>query len=314
MTEKPYDSKELMKEFEEQQAFKEKFMVADSVPPPRPKSSKDFDEKKTYYSNKYEAYRAGKYKGSKASHKTKLRAANLAMPGPSGLIPPPPPILQDRPINVKALKAMPYMSAGAAFLVFSMAVWVMPDLGGIAFGFIGGIFIYFVTYSIYLDSRKNYEAQLKRQGQTALPDFSKFAGLGREEELEFVRISKEKIAQIRANTSKGINCKNIAEKITSICDAAGRILDLVNKEPKRLTEVKNFLDQSLDQTTTIVREFATLQGQTTDKEKFAVTAKNFEDLLNLLDTKFKEVYEKFLDNNYLNLEVDIETLKRTIQS
>jgi 5-bromo-4-chloroindolyl phosphate hydrolysis protein len=106
-----------------------------------------------------------------------------------------------------------------------------------------------------------------------------------------------------ANTR--INNPELSERLTRITDSARKILAVIEEDPRDLRRARKFLNTYLEGAHKVTQGYARsveLTSSTTLNE-------NFRKVLGTIEEVFAEQYEKLLENDVLDLDVQIEVLR-----
>lgn len=109
------------------------------------------------------------------------------------------------------------------------------------------------------------------------------------------------------------NIKNIKfdQHLRRIIEKARGILSLIEEDPKDLTRARKFLKVYLDGTQRVTESYAKTHSKDATTE---VLDKNFQEVLDSIETTFDEQHKKLLENDQFDLDVKIEVLKTQLKN
>jgi len=193
---------------------------------------------------------------------------------------------------------MPYKSFAAALLGITTGVTAFmlsgyTLLASILIGFVALIGFY-LAYGV--DPRQD------KTGNISL-------SVDPDEVFEALEAAEAKIAIIE-NSRKDIKNIKFDQHLRRIIEKARGILKLIEDDPKDLYRARKFLKVYLDGTARVTESYAKTHG------KDASTAeldKNFQEVLDSIESTFDEQHKKLLENDQLDLDVKIEVLKTQLK-
>ncbi len=134
-------------------------------------------------------------------------------------------------------------------------------------------------------------------------------GVNPDEVFEALEAAEAKIAIIESSRKDIKNIK-FDQHLRRIIEKARGILKLIEDDPKDLYRARKFLKVYLDGTARVTESYAKTHG------KDASTAeldKNFQEVLDSIESTFDEQHKKLLENDQLDLDVKIEVLKTQLK-
>jgi 5-bromo-4-chloroindolyl phosphate hydrolysis protein len=106
----------------------------------------------------------------------------------------------------------------------------------------------------------------------------------------------------------------IWQKTSHLYKVARRILTIVSEQPHRFRAARSFFSTYLDSTLTILEKYTFLLSQPVRNEEMVMTLKKTESMLDDITTAMEEELIRVLSDDVLNLDVEIETLKKSLGS
>ncbi|MCW5771536.1 MAG: 5-bromo-4-chloroindolyl phosphate hydrolysis family protein [Rhodospirillaceae bacterium] len=180
--------------------------------------------------------------------------------------------------------------AGATFLTAWMAAGQsLPAAIGIGLGALLG---FFLTYGLDAYGEKGVDANSGvsvLDVQTALAD------------------ARTRIAAIEATGKRlsGPTAYELRQKLRDVVAAAGKVLHLIEEDPRDLRRARKFLNVYLESARTVAENYANTSAKAPSPEMEA----KFRAVLDDLKATCEEQYQKLLENDTLDLDAQIEVLK-----
>lgn len=97
----------------------------------------------------------------------------------------------------------------------------------------------------------------------------------------------------------------LRQKIRDVVAAAGKVLHLIEEDPRDLRRARKFLNVYLDSAKTVTENYAATSAKSHSPEMEA----KFRAVLDDLETTCEEQYKRLLENDTLDLDAQIEVLK-----
>jgi len=193
----------------------------------------------------------------------------------------------------------PFKSVGAILLAITtgLTAFLLVDYNlfqSILFGFVT-LLGFYMAYGI--DPRRD------KTGNISL-------GVSADEVFEALEAAEIKISTIET-ARKSIKNIEFDQHLKRIIRKAKDILALIEDDPKDLTRARKFLKVYLDGTARVTESYAKTHGKDATTE---VLDKNFQEVLDSIETTFDEQHKKLLENDQFDLDVKIEVLKTQLKN
>jgi 5-bromo-4-chloroindolyl phosphate hydrolysis protein len=119
--------------------------------------------------------------------------------------------------------------------------------------------------------------------------------------------ARARIAAIEAAGKRltGANAYELRQKVRDVVTAAGKVLHLIEEDPRDLRRARKFLHVYLDGAKTVTENYAATSAKSPSPEMEA----KFRSVLDDLETTCEEQYRRLLENDTLDLDAQIEVLK-----
>ena len=189
------------------------------------------------------------------------------------------------------LKTMGALVIGAATFAtaFLAADQSLPAAIAIGLGALLGLFL---TYGVDARGAKGVAAD---------------AGITAEEVNEALTEARGRIGALEeaGKRLQGAAAYELRQKIRDVVAAAGKVLHLIEEDPRDLRRARKFLNVYLDSAKTVTENYASTAAKAPSPEMEA----KFKAVLDDLKTTCEEQYKKLLENDTLDLDAQIEVLK-----
>lgn len=106
---------------------------------------------------------------------------------------------------------------------------------------------------------------------------------------------------------------SVKTKLQDISRTVENILENFKKDPKDIKAAKNFLNYYLDATINLIGKYEDLSTRRVKSENIQATLAKAESLMNIIRESFHKQYEKLLEDDVMNLDVEIEVLEKTLK-
>lgn len=106
-----------------------------------------------------------------------------------------------------------------------------------------------------------------------------------------------------------IECVELTERLNRITGQAREVIDVLAEQPDKLRRARRFLSTYLDGAERVAKGYA----RTHQRSSSVVLDDNFRQVLVTIEDVFEEQYEKLLEDDVLNLDVQIEVLKTQLE-
>ncbi|MGF1644255.1 MAG: 5-bromo-4-chloroindolyl phosphate hydrolysis family protein [Thiotrichales bacterium] len=123
-----------------------------------------------------------------------------------------------------------------------------------------------------------------------------------------IQEAERKILDIEHQGLK-LGSADLSARLRRIVDIAHDVMELLEKKPSELRRARKFLNVYLDGAQRVVAGFARTQAKTHSE----LLLGNFRDVLETIETTFRQQREKLLANDMLDLDIQIEVLKKQLQ-
>jgi 5-bromo-4-chloroindolyl phosphate hydrolysis protein len=133
------------------------------------------------------------------------------------------------------------------------------------------------------------------------------AGVSAEEVHEALTEARGRIAALEEAGKRlaGATAYELRQKIRDIVAAAGKVLHLIEEDPRDLRRARKFLNVYLDSAKTVTENYAATSAKAPSPEMEA----KFKAMLDDMKKTCEEQYAKLLENDTLDLDAQIEVLK-----
>lgn len=127
---------------------------------------------------------------------------------------------------------------------------------------------------------------------------------------KILKNGKEKIKALR---DSGGNIKEpaIRTEIDKIAVTAEKIFQDFSKDPKDIKAARQFITYYLDAAINVIKQYADLSDNAPDKKDLQIKVT---ELLKTLSKSFETQLKKLYEDDFLNLEVEMKVLEKTIKS
>ncbi|AGK98509.1 5-bromo-4-chloroindolyl phosphate hydrolysis family protein [Clostridium pasteurianum] len=122
-----------------------------------------------------------------------------------------------------------------------------------------------------------------------------------------------KVTEIK-RLSKQIKKVSIKNKIDEICTIADKIFQYLKENPKRVSNIRRFLNYYLDAMINILKKYISIYNQEVDSAEITHSLSKVEELLDTVKKAFTEQQEKLLSNDMDALDTEIELFKDIMKS
>ncbi len=115
------------------------------------------------------------------------------------------------------------------------------------------------------------------------------------------------------NKTRMIRNNDAAKKIQEICKVGIEIFDDIKKNPSDLRKIKTFINYYLDSTEKIINQYVDLSGRTDVTPDVRESLAKVEGLLDEIKKTFDRQLASLLEDDLLDLNVELEVLKKTMK-
>jgi hypothetical protein len=136
----------------------------------------------------------------------------------------------------------------------------------------------------------------------------KLGGYSTEELSDIIRLAESKLTVIEDQGRKLIS-RELAERLDNIVSSAREVIDLLEKNPRDLRRASKFLNVYLDGARQVTEGYATMHAHA----ESGILDKNFREVLITIENTFKEQKRKLLSHEVLDLDIQIEVLKKQME-
>ncbi len=120
--------------------------------------------------------------------------------------------------------------------------------------------------------------------------------------------AEQKILRIE-EANQGINCVELTDRLNRITDKAREVVDVLAEKPDKLRRARRFLSTYLDGAEKVADGYARTHSRTQSQE----LDDNFRQVLVTIEDVFQEQYDKLLEDDVLDLDVQIEVLQTQLE-
>lgn len=151
----------------------------------------------------------------------------------------------------------------------------------------------------------------KKDAQTKL-EVSADAGINPREAQRVIDECTDKVREIRAMTIR-IRDNAVAEEVRGIARAAMNIVDNFRKDPKDIKRARQFVNYYLDATVKIVTRYVELSNAQVVTPEVEKSLKKVEEIVQSIRKTFEKQHEMLLQDDLLDLDTEVEVLKKTMK-
>ena len=139
-------------------------------------------------------------------------------------------------------------------------------------------------------------------------------GFNAEEAAVLIGSAAEKIATIRAASRDPQIKPAVSEKITAIAHTAETIINELKADPSDIGRSKHFLYHYLDAAIDIIEKYRVLLSKKGDTDHLKSVLEKSEQALDEIQKVFEKQYQRNLENEAMELDVQLDVLKNMIKS
>ncbi len=136
----------------------------------------------------------------------------------------------------------------------------------------------------------------------------KLSGYSTEELAEILQEAEVKLEAIEAQGAK-LTSRELAERLDSIVAEAREVIGILEKNPRDLRRARKFLNVYLDGARQVTEGYANMHSQANSD----ILDSNFREVLATIETTFREQKRKLLSHEMLDLDIQIEVLKKQME-
>ncbi len=152
----------------------------------------------------------------------------------------------------------------------------------------------------------------ERKEVEAKSEISQEAGINPREAQRVIDECTDKVREIRAMTIR-IRDNAIAEEVRGIARAAMNIVDNFRKDPKDIKRARQFVNYYLDATVKIVTRYVELSNAQVITPEVEKSLKKVEEIVQSIRKTFEKQHEMLLQDDLLDLDTEVEVLKKTMK-
>lgn len=162
-------------------------------------------------------------------------------------------------------------------------------------------------YDEYLASLESYknrakDEEMKKNSQDSNKDDSR-------SDIDFiVETGKEYISEIR-KANEVIISTEMSDKLYKLENIVGEIFKTIEKNPKKLPEVKKFIDHYLPITLKLVNSYKELAMQSIETENIKKAKAEIEKSIDLINTAFENLFDGLFEEAAMDISSDISVLE-----
>ncbi len=138
--------------------------------------------------------------------------------------------------------------------------------------------------------------------------FQPLPGYSTEELVQIINEAQARIDEIERQRSR-IDNQLLDEQLRRVVELAEDVLKILEKKPKELRRARKFMNVYLDGAREVTVNYANVRDKTSDSQLHD----SFREVLDTIEQSFREQREKLLANDILDLDIQIEVLKRQLQ-
>lgn len=176
--------------------------------------------------------------------------------------------------------------------VFAACFWLLKIglVWCIALGAVG----YFIT------AGQLFSGKIKRERGGKKPD-------------DTLEEGRMKLREMRSYTSK-IRDYKVRKKANGVYKAARDIFENFKHDPRDIKRARQFLNYYFDSAITILKKYIELKDKKIDSPELEDTLSKVESTLDTVKTAFEKQLAKLQENDVMDLDIEIEVLKKTLQA
>jgi 5-bromo-4-chloroindolyl phosphate hydrolysis protein len=115
------------------------------------------------------------------------------------------------------------------------------------------------------------------------------------------------------NKTRMVRNNEAAKKIQDICKIGIEIFDDIRKNPSDLRKIKTFINYYLESTEKIINQYVELSNRTEVTPEVRESLEKVEGLLDEIKKTFQKQLASLLEDDLLDLNVELEVLKKTMK-
>lgn len=180
------------------------------------------------------------------------------------------------------------------------------------------LFYYLVKFSLVLSIIIGVVAYFLSAGQLLFLKIKKgeeinLSGI-KDKKLKYVLKEGQKKLRNMKKLSKKVPDYKIRNKVNLIHSVAVDIYENFKSDPRDIKKARTFLNHHLDAAITILTKYVQLKKRKTEIRELKETLVNVETLLDTIKQSFDRQLAKLLENDVMDLDVEIEVLKKTLHA
>ena len=162
-------------------------------------------------------------------------------------------------------------------------------------------------YDEYLMSIESYKNRIKEEEMNEYREASEQGSSKNESEL-ISETGKKYIAEIR-NANEVIVSPEMSDKLYKLEKIVIEIFKTIEKNPKKLPEVKKFIDHYLPITLKLVNSYKELAIQSIETENIRKAKEEIEKSIDLINTAFENLFDGLFEEAAMDISSDISVLE-----
>lgn len=162
-------------------------------------------------------------------------------------------------------------------------------------------------YDEYLMSVESYKNRIKEEEMNEYREASEQGSSKNESEL-ISETGKKYIAEIR-NANEVIVSPEMSDKLYKLEKIVIEIFKTIEKNPKKLPEVKKFIDHYLPITLKLVNSYKELAIQSIETENIKKAKEEIEKSIDLINTAFENLFDGLFEEVAMDISSDISVLE-----
>ncbi len=144
-----------------------------------------------------------------------------------------------------------------------------------------------------------------------LVELARTHGITEEKLKKIIKHGKKKLREMKKLADQA-ETESMKQQIMRIYDITEKIYEDFKVDPKDIKAARQFLNYYLDATLSIISQYIDV-SQGVDDPKKEKTRKKIEKLLANMETTFEKQLKKLYEDDYLNLDTEIDVLEKSIK-
>ena len=196
--------------------------------------------------------------------------------------------------EIEIKSALPYYAFGLGWFAVSFVV-PMYRLDSLAFGFVAGIFASYFGH------------KYARVKVIQVP--AKVVPTGEDVADKFLKTARESLAKLQGVTTQGA----ITGHVDAITNNLQKIIDFIQKYPKKARKLSTFADYYLPTTIRLIENYAHLSRQNQTSENITASKQNIEAVMPTMVTAFENQLDALFYDKALDIKAEVALLNDLLQ-